>query len=391
MNSHFSFFSLHDTTLILTALESFLLCIILKIIPTKNHQSRSLLITFFFLTGGIISTTFIIWNSYLQTQPIASSTLPTALLAISTLLQGPVLYFYFKSLSNQIHLFKWINSLHVLPATITALVIVWFDVSASAWLPWNKQNLSPGTHHAVNFAWAILRCLPITYVAACIFSEYKFRLNARTKTHELHTENFMLPNIVLGGFLLIEVWSIAGYFLGAYISGEASNLMGMTADYLSTFLVNAMLLYGLLTTRKILHKESLLKEKSADVVPNIEPEKIFAIEKGIREEKLHLDAKINLDRFSARIGLKPRDVTGILNTYYRQNFFEFINSHRIKVAIHLLSTPEFESYKIADVIAKSGFNSESTFARYFKKATDFTPTEYRELQLKKLMQKPPKK
>lgn len=381
MNHHLSFFSLHDAVLILTALESFLLCLLLKIIPNKNSQSRNLLIIFFFFTGGIISTTFIIWNSYLQTLPISNSTLPTALLAISTLLQGPALYFYFKSLSERINLFTWFNFLHFLPAAITTIAIIGLDVSANAWLPWNKQNLSPNTRDAVSFAWAILRCLPITYVAACVYSEYRFRLNAKDNK-EVAAEKYFLANLVLGGFVLIEIWSIAGYFLGAYISGEASSLMGMTADYLSTFLVNAMFLYGLATTRKILHQTPTTERKTAEPTITIDPEKIFAIEKGIREDKLHLAPNLNLDRFSNLIGLKPRDVTGILNTYYHQNFFDFINSHRLKEAIHLLSSEEFKNLRIIDVIEKSGFNSESTFARYFKKATGFTPRDFREQQLK---------
>jgi AraC-like DNA-binding protein len=381
MNYHPSFFSLHDTILILTALESFILCLLLKIIPNKNNQSRNLLISFFFFTGGIISTTFIIWNSHLQTLPIANSTLPTVILAVSTLLQGPALYFYFRSLSERINLFEWINFIHFLPATITSFIIILFDVSASAWLPWNKQNLLPDTRDAVNFAWAILRCLPISYVAACVFSEYRFRLNAKDNK-EVAAEKYFLANLVLGGFVLIEIWSIAGYFLGAYISGEASSLMGMTADYLSTFLVNAMFVYGLATTRKILHNSPTLEKKPAEPTITIDPEKIFAIEKGIREDKLHLVPNLNLDRFSNLIGLKPRDVTGILNTYYHQNFFDFINAHRLKEALYLLSSEEFQNLRIIDVIDKSGFNSESTFARYFKKATGFTPRDFREQQLK---------
>lgn len=379
---HPSFFSLHDTILILTALESFMLCILLKIIPNKNSQSRNLLIAFFLFTGGIISATFIIWNSHLQTLPITNSTSPTVILAISTLLQGPALYFYFRSLSERINLFTWFNFIHFLPAVITSFIIVWFDVSANAWLPWNKQNLSPNTRDAVSFVWAILRCLPISYVAACVFSEYKFRLNAKDNK-EVAAEKYFLANLVLGGFVLIEIWSIAGYFLGAYISGEASSLMGMIADYLSTFLVNAMFLYGLATTRKLLHKAPALEKKPAELTATIDPDKIFAIEKGIREDKFHLLPNLNLDRFSSLIGLKPRDVTGILNTYYHQNFFDFINSHRLKEAIYLLSSVEFQNLRIIEIIQKAGFNSESTFARYFKKATGFTPRDFREQQLKK--------
>lgn len=384
MDSHLFYISFHDLILILTGFESFLLCALLYILPRKNGQSRNILAIFFFLTGGIISTTFVIWNPYLQTQPITSGVLLTSVLSACTLLQGPVLYFYFRSLSEPLDLYKRINYLHLIPTLIAIIIITVFGVDTQAWLPWNWAHLEANRMMAVSIVWGSLRCLPMLYIAACVFSEYKFRQQKREMgVSDTSSEKFFLANMVLAGFVLIEVWSLAGYFLGNYISGEANSIMGMCADYLSTLLVNLMFLYGILNTRKLFTKELVVEHKVIELPPQIAADKIYAIEKGINEEKLYLERNLNLDRFAERIGLKARDVTVVLNTHYKVNFFEFINGHRIKEAMRLLSAEGSKDDKIADIIQKSGFNSESTFVRYFKQITGVTPSEYREKYLKK--------
>jgi AraC-like DNA-binding protein len=377
------FIDLHDTVLILTAAESFLLCILLSILSINSTQLRILLILFFSLTGCIILSTFVIWNPFLQTLPLTSGIFCTSLLAASTLLQGPVLYFYFRSLSEKINLLRWINFLHLVPAIVTTIVIVTFEVNTFTWLPWNRALLDPVTKAAFKFSLAVLRYQPIMYAVACIYAEYHFRQQVKAAASDNRVgEKLILADIVLGGFLLREIWAIIGYHLGGHLSVEANNWIGMIGDYLSTLLVNAMFIYGITNTRKILIKNIVKEHKAPENFAEIAAEKIFAIEKGIREEKLYLERNLNLERFASRIGLKSREVTVILNTHYKSNFFEFINSHRIKEAKRLLSSCESKD-KIMDIIQKSGFNSESTFSRYFKQATGLTPSEYREQKLKK--------
>jgi hypothetical protein len=156
-----------------------------------------LLILFFSLTGCIILSTFVIWNPFLQTLPLTSGIFCTSLLAASTLLQGPVLYFYFRSLSEKINLLRWINFLHLVPAIVTTIVIVTFEVNTFTWLPWNRALLDPVTKAAFKFSLAVLRYQPIMYAVACIYAEYHFRQQVKAAASDNRVgEKLILADIV---------------------------------------------------------------------------------------------------------------------------------------------------------------------------------------------------
>ena len=72
-----------------------------------------------------------------------------------------------------------------------------------------------------------------------------------------------------------------------------------------------------------------------------------------------------------------RDVSAIIKTHYGTNFFEFINSYRIEEVKRLLLMEEHKTDNILDIIYLAGFNSLSTFHRFFKRLVGVTPTEYR--------------
>lgn len=106
-------------------------------------------------------------------------------------------------------------------------------------------------------------------------------------------------------------------------------------------------------------------------------EKLQAVENGIRQQRLHLESQINLERFAEQIGVKPRELSTIINDHYQQNFFEFINSQRVEEAKRLLASAECAGDTVLDILYKSGFNSQSAFHRFFKRMVGMTPSEYR--------------
>ena len=93
-------------------------------------------------------------------------------------------------------------------------------------------------------------------------------------------------------------------------------------------------------------------------------------------QSLHLEKNLNIDRFSKRLGYKPRRVSQLLNDQLGMSFSEFINHYRVEHAKIILS--QNPTITIAEVMNQSGFNSESSFYRIFKKMTGDSPKLYRE-------------
>ncbi len=371
-----TFLILHEVILLLTVVEALFLCALFKLLPSKQTQARNFLSLFFLLVAGTLTTTFITWNSYLQTLEIANWSLVPAVLSACLLLQGPCLYFYLRSLSETIVIKQWRHLIHLFPALFIASLIVALKVSVIEWLPWNWPSLAPLDKATIQFVWAIVRCSPLIYVLACFYTEYRLRQRQKQVYSMIANNELRWAEIVLGGFFIHWLWSFVGYFLGGYISGDMNDLVGTLNNYFTVILVNVLFAFGLINTRQLIQVVPVEGAVKAAEVAQLN-EKIKVIERAMREQKLYLEGQINLERFAEQIGLRARDVSAIINSHYHSNFFEFINGYRIEEAKRLLLADDAKDDTILDIIYKSGFNSQSAFHRFFKRITGVTPSEFR--------------
>lgn len=75
------------------------------------------------------------------------------------------------------------------------------------------------------------------------------------------------------------------------------------------------------------------------------------------------------------VGTNRTYLSTCLNSMLHINFYEYINSYRVKAACELLQNSEHKTLdEIADLC---GFNSLSTFRRAFMKNMNQTPNQYR--------------
>ncbi len=94
-------------------------------------------------------------------------------------------------------------------------------------------------------------------------------------------------------------------------------------------------------------------------------------------DKPFLDHSLTLPRLAEKLSISIHDLSQIINERLKQNFFEFVNSHRVGEAKKILSDPEYENLTIAAIGFETGFNSTSAFNAAFKKHTGMTPSQYR--------------
>ncbi|MFB9327968.1 response regulator [Paenibacillus aurantiacus] len=91
----------------------------------------------------------------------------------------------------------------------------------------------------------------------------------------------------------------------------------------------------------------------------------------------HLADDVSLTAIADEMNFNP----SYLSRYYKQitghNLFDYIQSTKIKVAIHLMKTT---SLKLNEIAARAGFDSPSYFTTFFKKMTGQSPQEYRHSQ-----------
>lgn len=369
-----NFLNIHDLVLVLTAVECGVLAVLLNLLPAKHIQPRRILAGFFVLIALVLTTTLIVWNGDLKTAAINHTPVVVTVLAACLLLQGPVLYFYLRSLSQHIVLLRWRNLLHLAPALIAVILLVAFGIDSLEWQP--ATELTGVENAVVAFLWALVKLSPLGYIIACVIAEYKLREQLKHLYSDIAMSELKLADVVLAGFCLHWLWSLLAYLLEGLVSASVSDTLGIIDNYLTVILVNGLFVFGLINTRQLLSVNAVPVAKP--VQPSKMDHKVEIIEKAIHEDKLYLESNINLERFAEQIGLKPRDISAILKMHYQSNFFEFINRYRVEEAKRLLVAPEFKDETILEIIYKSGFNSPSAFHRFFKRMVGITPTEYRQ-------------
>ena len=96
-------------------------------------------------------------------------------------------------------------------------------------------------------------------------------------------------------------------------------------------------------------------------------------------DKPYMDGGLTLQKLAKALAMPPNHLSQIINEQLNQNFFDFINSHRIEEAKRMLVDPARPHYTILAISEEVGFNSKSAFNAAFKKHTDMTPSEFRKV------------
>lgn len=368
-----NFLNIHDVVLLLTSLECIFLAALLKLLPSKRIQPRSILASFFILVALVLTATVVVWNVDLKDTAINHTPYVVAILAGCLLLQGPVLFFYLRSLSKKIHVMRWRNLIHLVPAVLAIAIVLGFNLSSVDWQP--STPVAGAEKFARALVWAMVKFLPFVYIIASVWAEYKVREDLKQVYSSISITELKLADVVLLGFGVHWLWSVLAYALEGYVNPSISDQLGIFDNYLTVALVNGLFVFGLINTRQLLNPIVIAPPKP---LPEAKlAAKVNTIEAGIHVQKLFLESNINLERFAEQLGLRPRDVSAVLKLHYQSNFFEFINGYRVEEAKRLLALPEYKDETILEVIFKSGFNSPSAFHRFFKRMVGVTPTEYR--------------
>lgn len=88
------------------------------------------------------------------------------------------------------------------------------------------------------------------------------------------------------------------------------------------------------------------------------------------------DIDLNLFKLAELTDLRSRYLSQLINQKSGKNFFDFVNSYRIKEFKSRVRQPENKHYTLLSIAFDCGFNSKATFNRVFKNQTGYTPSEF---------------
>ena len=112
--------------------------------------------------------------------------------------------------------------------------------------------------------------------------------------------------------------------------------------------------------------ETISKYEKSPLTADLKRRYLKILLENMEKERPYLDPNITLGEIAGDIGLNPNYLSQIINESLNRNFYEFINEYRIKEAIDLLENPKLRITNMLEIAFRVGFNTKSTFYRFFK-------------------------
>lgn len=101
-----------------------------------------------------------------------------------------------------------------------------------------------------------------------------------------------------------------------------------------------------------------------------------SLEGFMKVNKPYKNPDLTLDELAASMKIHPHQLSQVINSRAGKTFYHYINSYRIKEFLVLASLPESSRFTYLGLAYDCGFQSKTTFNKYFKLETGKTPSEH---------------
>jgi AraC-like DNA-binding protein len=178
-------------------------------------------------------------------------------------------------------------------------------------------------------------------------------------------------------FLVFDfLWLI---YLVPYVIPQYTDFILNSVDWYPVYLPLVVIIYwlgirGFLINRReinLVRKPAMLQLSEQIIDQTME-----GLRKSMVENKLYLDAGLNLTKLAKHIGVPPKIASAVLNQKLGKSFNEYVNEFRVEEVKGRLVKPENKKYTITSLAYECGFNSQPTFQRAFKTVVGLTPREF---------------
>lgn len=305
---------------------------------------------------------------------------------------GPLLYFYFLSLTNADFKFNRAHLRHfILPAIYLFLVVLKCAADFIFYYPFAETTQS---HFATKGPWAdVLNDYIVEIISYASFIYYLFLTLRSYKKYQAYVvQNFSttepiafswIRNILYACaigilvFLIFELISLATDAGGYVFFWYPYLALGVIIYYISIAGYQTGNLY-----RQQLHFEPEAPLTETTTVTEDSPK--IEIDGPLKSElqnlmanaKPYLDPELSLTSLSKQMGIQPTILSKLINEQFKQNFNDFINEYRVNEVISMIKQGSHHQQTLLGIAFDAGFNSKATFNRAFKKSTSLSPKDW---------------
>ncbi|MCK6542236.1 helix-turn-helix domain-containing protein [bacterium] len=283
------------------------------------------------------------------------------------LLHGVLLYWYVATMTDQMPSSKFLLYLHFIPTLIFYLVLIPFFLRPVEEKIWVYRNEGAGyeTLDTLRMGMIILSGTIYIIWSAILLSRHKRRILNRFS----YEEKINLQ------WLRILTWGLGAVWLLIFVSDEVLSV-GVT---IFVFMIG---FFGIRQSRIFKTTEINLEEpeKEKYAKSGLTKETAETLYAGLmrlmNEDAVYQKNDLSIYDLATRLDVHPNYLSQVINELEKKNFYDFVNQYRLNHFIKLISDTRNRHLTFLALAYESGFNSKSSFNRYFKKATGKTPSEY---------------
>jgi AraC-like DNA-binding protein len=284
---------------------------------------------------------------------------------------APLMYFYSKALTQCNFKFSLKNSLHFIPFFAGFIAVLFFGYVFK-----QKDILL----YSNRIFLVLITIQMVIYLICMLIILHRHKKNIQNTYSSLEKINLRW----LKFFIISQtvIWPVA-FFIDthkheSYEMGYMWLLVSIFMYIIGYFGIRQPEIFsGELQEEQLSSQRGKKKYEKSALSPEQAETILQRLQALMQSSKPYLVPTLTLPSLSKQMNVSPHHLSQIINERLSQNYFEFINSFRVKEAKRLLKDPGNQHLTLAAIGFEAGFNSVSSFNSIFKKITSLTPSEYR--------------
>ena len=293
-------------------------------------------------------------------------------------LYGPLIFLYVIFLIGRRKNFKKTDYFHFIPFLLVHIYGIFFFYFEGSDYQLSMLNYNIEHPWHIELVGKLIPFHGITYmlITVLVAVRYNKRIRNRFANIERIDLNWLLYLVV--GTAVIWIVVLLSYLLNL-VYGEHLQANLLIYITLSVFLYTFA--FKSIRQPEISNKDEIDNEVKAYSKSGLSDEKAAEIHNRLvqfmKSQKPYLNTGLNLAVLAQDLNISPHNLSEVINTKLKKNFYDFINGYRVEEVKELIADDVDSRYSILAHGFEAGFTSKSAFYSAFKKFTGVTPAQYR--------------
>jgi AraC-like DNA-binding protein len=289
-------------------------------------------------------------------------------------LYAPAFYIYVRSLTEIDFKFRRKDYMHfILFFSFAVYLLITFYLRSAADKQFYIKNQSLTLWYLLM---PVLQLQILIYAVFIIRAITIFRERVKSVFSTMDNINYSWLKFIIIGVALLWLADLPNYLASVLKLSQIAILEAVF--YTGFLLLSYLILFKALTQPEIFSSiPEFPQRKKKSLSDSVNDQYLQQLLFFMATEKPYLDPSITIFNLSEKTTIPQRSLSDVINNSLNQNFYDFINSYRVKESQRLLSENKENSKTILEILYQSGFGTKSSFNQAFKKHTGKTPTQFK--------------